>query len=63
MKYPKALMSITELVELGYSRTDLIRAAHHKLRDKYIIPTAGGGKFRFDTEAWEKYRKYVLGRD
>lgn len=62
MKYPKPLMSISELVELGFSRTDLKQAAHHHLSYKYIQVTKGNGKFLFDTEQWEKYRKCVLHR-
>lgn len=60
MKYAKPIMSITELVEMGYSRADLKKAAHHRLAPKYIV--RGGGKFLFDTEAWERNKRYVLGR-
>ena len=63
MKYPKALMSVTELVKLGFSRADLNQAAHHRLSYKYIQVTQGGGKFLFDTAEWEKCRRSVLHRD
>ncbi len=60
MRYPKPLMSIRELVEMGYSKTDLYHAAHCDESKYYIIPTKGKGKIRFDTEQWEKHRKHVL---
>lgn len=60
MNYPKPIMSIKELVQMGYSKTDLYTAAHHPFSRYYLIPTAGGGKFRFDTDKWEKYRDKVL---
>lgn len=62
MKYPKGLMSISELTKLGFSKTDLYQAAHHYLSYKYIQVTKGGGKLLFDTEQWEKYRRSVLHR-
>lgn len=60
MKYPKKLMSITELCKLGFSKNDLYAAAHHKHADQYIMWTKGGGKILFDTEAFEKYRGIVM---
>lgn len=63
MKYPKAIMSITELTKLGYSRTELLRAAHHHLAPRYIMTTSKKGKFLFDTAEWEKVRKFVLRRN
>lgn len=63
MNYPKALMSVSELTKLGFSKADLYRAIHHRMAYKYIQATKGNGKFLFDTEQWEKCRKYVLRRD
>lgn len=60
MKYPKAVMSITELAEMGFSRKELTKAAHHHLSSKYIVKTIGGGKYFFKTEEFEKYMKYIF---
>ena len=60
MTYPKAVMSITELTKMGFSRKELIKAAHHHLSSKYIIKTSGGGKYFFKTEEFEKYMKYIF---
>lgn len=56
MKFPKKIMSIKELVELGYSKTFLIRIAHHKLSNKYIRRTssASNAKILFDVETLDK---------
>lgn len=59
MKYPKPVMSLTEMAKLGFSRTQLNQAAHHPLADKYMMTTANGGKFLFDTEKFERYRTSV----
>ena len=56
MKFPKKMMSIKELVELGYSKAFLIRIAHHKLSNKYIRRTssASNAKILFDVETLDK---------
>ena len=60
MEYSRPAMSISELVkETGISRTMWMQAAHHYLADRYLIRTEGGGKFYFDTKAFEKVRKSV----
>lgn len=48
MTYPKPLMSITELVEMGYSRDTL--NDYSRVKDAPIIWTRGGGKILFQTE-------------
>lgn len=48
MNYPKRLMSITELSELGYAKATLRKYARAK--GSPIILTAGGGKIYFDTD-------------
>ena len=53
-------MSITELTKMGLSKNSLYQAAHHHLSYHYIVRTVGGGKILFDTEQFEKYKKYVL---
>lgn len=57
MVYPKPLMSITELVKLGFPRDMLYKAAHAQGCERYIIRTPGGGKILFDVEKWEKMRR------
>lgn len=57
MVYPKPLMSITELVKLGFPRDMLYKAAHAQGCERYIIRTPGGGKILFDVEKWEKTRR------
>ncbi|SHI44578.1 hypothetical protein [Parasporobacterium paucivorans] len=57
MNYPKPLMSISELTELGFSRDYLKRIVHHKQAVKFANRTSRGGKFIIDTEEFEKLRK------
>lgn len=47
------VMSASELVALGWSRTDLMRIAHSKKSPAF--KTGGGGKWMFDIEKLEKY--------
>jgi hypothetical protein len=54
MKYPKPLMSLSELRELGYSRNELLEYAH--MKDSPATRTIGGRKFLFDTEKLEQKR-------
>lgn len=54
MKYPKPLMSLAELREIGYSRNELLKYAH--MKDSPATLTSGRGKFLFDTEKLEKKR-------
>ena len=54
MKYPKPLMSLTELRQLGYSSNELMCFAH--MKDSPATKTVGGGEFVFDTEKLEKKR-------
>lgn len=57
MQYPKPLMSISEMVELGYSKDYLKRIVHHRLAYRFADRTSARGKFRIDTEEFEKLRK------
>ena len=56
MNYPKPIMSISELVELGYSREMLYRAAHALGSKRYILRTPGNGKILFDTEKFDRVK-------
>lgn len=44
MKYPKPMMSITELTALGFSRDYLQKAVHCKHADEFVYRTGRGGK-------------------
>lgn len=45
MTYPKALMSITELVKMGFSRETL--KEYSRVKDAPTTRTGGGGKILF----------------
>lgn len=47
MMFPKQLMTITEMMELGFSRYELYKFAG--ARGCPIIRSPGGGKIKFDT--------------
>ncbi len=53
MNYQKPLMSITELVAMGYSRWDLQCYANAK--GAPVIRTIGGGKVLFQTDKIEEF--------
>ena len=63
MKYPKAIMTITELKAMGYPDEELRKIYRSRVinRDQSIAWKSGkGGRtstILFDTEALEKYRK------
>ena len=60
MKYPKELMSITELIELGYSRDLLMN--YSKARNAPVVWTMGGGKVYFKTSELEDFIVEVNAR-
>ena len=62
MQYPKQIMSITELAELGFCR-DYLRAACHAEGQNFATKTVGGGKFQIDTEKFEEWRQKRLGKE
>lgn len=61
MKYPKPIMSKTEMHKvMGYSMDYLNRIVHHKYAEKFCWKKnekAGNSKYFFDTEEFEKLRK------
>ena len=57
MNYPKPIMSISELVKMGFPKELLYKAAHAKGSERYVTKTPGRGKFLFDTEKFEKVRR------
>lgn len=56
MNYPKPLMSITELREMGFGKEDLNRMVHIPGQN-FARKTTGGGKWMIDTEAFERFRQ------
>lgn len=60
MKYPKAVMSKTELnKEMGFSMDYLNRIVHHKYASKFCWKQKSGvknSKYFFDTEKFESLR-------
>ena len=54
MKYPKPLMGVSELVEMGFSREQLKR--YLRIEGCPATKTPGGGKWKFDTEKFEEWR-------
>lgn len=58
MTYPKALMTTSELIELGYTKKFLLTVARNKyLKIACRNGTGRNSKWIFDTELLEKYRK------
>lgn len=60
MEYPKPIMSITELEALGFSKTELKYAVHARGQN-FAVKTHGGGKWKIDTEKFEKWRTRGIG--
>lgn len=54
MDYPKPIMSISELKQLGYPEDYLRRAVHSKHGPKFAILTARNGKWLIKTAEFEK---------
>lgn len=59
MKYPKKIMSVTEMCSLGFSRYYLNCCTHSKYRDKFVTRTSHNrnGRQMIDTDEFEKLRK------
>ena len=62
VQYPKPIMSITELTELGFCR-DYLKAACHAEGQNFATKTVGGGKFQIDTKKFEEWREACLERE
>ncbi len=57
MIFPKQLMSISELTEMGFSRYELNKYVH--ARGCPVIISPGGGKYKIDTEKFPEWlREY-----
>ena len=65
MKYPKPIMTISELKEMGYHEEELRRIARSRVinRDFSIAwprnPDAKNSPIEFDTEALDRYRRSI----
>lgn len=58
MSYPKKIMKLSEMVELGFSRKELMYL--YRMRPDLKIAWKGACKnspIRIDTERYEKYRQ------
>lgn len=53
MKFPKARMSTTELIKMGFTKEELLCLAHKKGQN-YATQVVPGGKIRWDTERLQK---------
>ncbi len=53
MEYPKELMSISELVQLGYTRDMLMN--YSRARGAPVVWTMGGGKVYFKTSELDAF--------
>ncbi len=56
MVYPKLIMTMTELIALGFPRGYLEKAVHSKGQD-FASRTSPRGKYLFDTKKFEEYRE------
>lgn len=63
MEYPKPIMSTTELMKLGFSRTYLSEMAHRK-NQNYCTRTSPKpkAKMMFDTARFEREREKMINR-
>lgn len=59
MEYPKPMMSLKELKDMGLPREYLLRAVHCQYAHKFIdrSGSAANSKFLIDTAEFEKLRK------
>ena len=59
MEYPKAVMKISELTKMGFSRSYLLMVfrLQGKREIAWKMSTAENSPILFDTEKLEKYRK------
>ena len=54
MEYPKPLMSISELKEMGYSEFYLRRVVHSKYGSRVSVLTKKNGKYLIKTAEFDK---------
>lgn len=56
MEYPRPIMSIKELAELGFSSTELHYACHIP-GQTFATKTHGGGKWLIDTVEFDRFMR------
>lgn len=56
MTYPKKVMSITEMVDVGYPRAYMNQMVNIPGQD-FAFKTSEKGKWMIDTEAFEKFKE------
>lgn len=54
VEYPKKVMGVSELQELGYGRNELLNYARIP-GQTFATKTSGGGKWMFFTEDFDKW--------
>ena len=54
MKYPKKVMTITELADMGFPKR-LLTNYTHIANQGFAFKTAENGKWLFDTEEFDKF--------
>ena len=54
MNYPKPVMKINELTELGFSRTFLLNACHSQHAKKFVFRNGKRGDFMIDTQKFDQ---------
>ena len=54
MKYPKPMMSITELKKMGYPEDYLRRVVHGKYGSRVAVQNKKNGKYLIKTDEFEK---------
>ncbi|MEG1847659.1 MAG: hypothetical protein RRX92_04400 [Lachnospiraceae bacterium] len=61
MKYAKPIMSVSELADMGFSKSDLRNYSRIEGQN-FATTTTGGGKILFDTEKFEEFRRLHLSK-
>lgn len=56
----KEILTSRDLREMGFSREDIERIAHHHLSYHYLLKTPGGRKFKYRWKELEKRLGEVL---
>lgn len=59
MTYPKPIMSLAELRQMGFSREYLLQMCHRR-GQKYATQLCKNGKFIIDTEKFERARQNMI---
>ena len=63
MVFPKKFMKISELIPLGFSRTELSQYAHRPNQNFAYRPNGEKGQFKFDTDKFQDYLDKEIERN